>query len=94
MAYSLALQTPARFTALAALSTWLPACLQARLPALAAQPFPHTLVHHGTRDQRIEVHAHGAPLTSSTQRISQLRIVSTTWIMKSPGRVWRSSRPG
>jgi phospholipase/carboxylesterase len=55
LAYTLALQTPARFTALAALSTWLPASLQARLRVLATQPFPRTLVHHGMRDQRIEV---------------------------------------
>ena len=55
MAYTLALHTPARFTALAALSTWLPAGLQTRLSTLASHPFPHTLVHHGTRDQRIEV---------------------------------------
>jgi predicted esterase len=55
MAYSLALHTPTRFTALTAQSTWLPSCLQARLPALAAQPFPPTLVHHGTRDRHIEV---------------------------------------
>lgn len=55
LAYTLALQTPARFTALAALSTWLSAALQARVPALATQPFPPTLVHHGTWDQRSEV---------------------------------------
>lgn len=54
MAYSLTLRAPERFTALAALSSWLP-------PQLAEQGQPGALdrlpvlVQHGTRDELIEV---------------------------------------
>jgi phospholipase/carboxylesterase len=53
MAYSLALQKPDRFAALVALSSWLPQELFADTPP-DARSLP-TLVHHGSRDQMIDV---------------------------------------
>lgn len=54
IAYALALAEPGRFAGLVALSSWLPA-------SLAQTPSPHTcerlsaLIHHGTRDDLIEI---------------------------------------
>lgn len=68
MAYALALRNPKRFTALAALSSWLP-------PAVAEQAQPGSLdqlpvlVQHGTRDELIEA-ARGR---SSVEALRNLR---------------------
>jgi phospholipase/carboxylesterase len=74
MAYSLALATPVRFAALAALSTWLPQELLSRLNASddALQSLP-TLVQHGTQDPMIEV----ARARSSVEMLRQLRLPLT-----------------
>jgi phospholipase/carboxylesterase len=55
MAYSLALAYPERFAALAALSTWLPRELVARMKVSDAVQSLPTLVQHGNQDQMIEV---------------------------------------
>lgn len=52
MAYTLTLQKPDRFAALVALSSWLPTEMFSGAPS--AQSLP-TLVHHGSRDQMIDV---------------------------------------
>lgn len=55
MTYTLGLSAPARFAALAALSTWLPSELAATLPAVALPQHPPVFVQHGSRDEMIEV---------------------------------------
>jgi phospholipase/carboxylesterase len=55
MTYTLGLSAPARFAALAALSTWLPSELAATLPAVALSQHPPVFVQHGSRDEMIEV---------------------------------------
>jgi len=73
MAYSLALEHPERFAALAVLSSWLPKEL---LPHLnigdAVQSLP-TLVQHGTQDPMIEV----ARARSSVETLRQLKLPLT-----------------
>ncbi|GIW44577.1 MAG: phospholipase [Candidatus Binatia bacterium] len=54
MAYALALSEPHRFAALVALSSWLPAALVRELPPADRSQLA-TLVHHGTRDELIDV---------------------------------------
>lgn len=54
IAYALALAAPARWRALAALSTWLPADLANSMPA-ADRSRLATLVQHGTGDEMIDV---------------------------------------
>jgi len=54
MAYCLALSEPERFAGLAALSSWLPEALAARLPP-AERSGLATLVHHGAADPMIPV---------------------------------------
>ena len=67
MAYSLALRNPARFAALVALSSWLPHEVFSDAPN--AQRLP-TLVHHGSRDQMIDVQrAH-----SSVEKLRDWRV--------------------
>lgn len=53
MAYALALQTPKRFAALAALSSWLPPVLAERGAPGSLERLP-VLVQHGTRDELID----------------------------------------
>ena len=55
MSYSLALQNPERFAALAVLSSWLPKELLPRLNVTAAVRSLPTLVQHGTQDPMIQV---------------------------------------
>jgi phospholipase/carboxylesterase len=55
MAYSLGLQTPQRFAALAALSTWLPPALLEQLPAAPEVQRLPGIVQHGARDDVIQV---------------------------------------
>ncbi len=55
MAYSLALQNPARFAGLVALSSWLPEPLEAGLPSAAELADLPTLVVHGTKDPMVPV---------------------------------------
>lgn len=52
--YALALAQPERFAALVALSSWLPPAVAQQLPPRSTQRLP-TLVHHGTRDELIDV---------------------------------------
>lgn len=54
MAYALALGEPERFAALVALSSWLPDALVRELPAADRSQLV-TLVHHGSRDELIDV---------------------------------------
>jgi phospholipase/carboxylesterase len=54
MAYTLGLTRPERFAALVALSSWLPQEAVGQPPSEAAQSLP-TLVHHGSRDELIDV---------------------------------------
>lgn len=54
MAYALALESPERFAALAALSTWLPRELATAFVG-SRDGGPATLVQHGSEDQLIEV---------------------------------------
>lgn len=55
VAYQLALQNPARFAGLMALSSWLPADLAAHVPATSGHATLSTLVVHGTEDPMIQV---------------------------------------
>ena len=55
MSYSLALPSPARFAALAVLSSWLPMELLAKLSVTDAVQSLPTLVQHGTEDPMIQV---------------------------------------
>ncbi len=73
MAYSLALANPARFTALVALSSWLPPELVALLNIGAAVQSLPTLVHHGTQDPTIEVER----ARSSVERLRALKVPLT-----------------
>ena len=70
MAYSLALQKPDRFAALAALSSWLPQEMFSAPPS--AQSLP-TLVHHGSRDQMINVER----AQSSVEKLRDWRVPVT-----------------
>lgn len=54
IAYALALTEPERFAGLVALSAWLPEAVAERLPPRPRERLP-TLVHHGTRDELIDV---------------------------------------
>jgi phospholipase/carboxylesterase len=54
IAYALALAEPERFAGLVALSSWLPGSVAEELPPRSRQRLP-TLVHHGTRDELIDV---------------------------------------
>ena len=54
IAYALALSDPQRFTALVALSSWLPEPVAQTLPQ-ASRDHLATLVHHGTSDEMIPV---------------------------------------
>ena len=54
MAYALALAEPERFAGLVALSSWLPEALAQTLP-LRGRERLSTLIHHGTRDELIDV---------------------------------------
>jgi phospholipase/carboxylesterase len=54
IAYAVALAEPERFAGLAALSSWLPPAVAAQLPPRPRDRLA-TLVHHGTRDELIEV---------------------------------------
>lgn len=55
MAYSLALAHPDRFTALAALSTWLPKKMVEKVEVRDAVETLPTLVQHGTQDPMIDI---------------------------------------
>lgn len=72
MAYALALEEPERFTALVALSSWLPDTLARALPE-ADRSHLLTLVHHGTRDELIDV-SRGR---ESLDRLRALRVPAT-----------------
>jgi len=65
IAYALALSEPERFAGLVALSSWLPAPLVSTLPPRAYDRLS-TLVHHGSRDDLLEV-------SSGRESIEQLR---------------------
>jgi phospholipase/carboxylesterase len=54
IAYALALSEPERFAALVALSSWLPAPIAGSMPHAACHRLA-TLVHHGSRDELIDV---------------------------------------
>ncbi len=54
IAYALALSEPERFAGLVALSSWLPDMVAERLPPRQRERLP-TLVHHGGRDELIDV---------------------------------------
>ena len=73
MAYSLALANPARFAALAVLSSWLPKELLPRLNVTDAVQSLPTLVQHGTQDPMIEI----ARARSSMAMLRQLRVPLT-----------------
>jgi len=65
VAYALALSDPQRFAALVALSSWLPEAVAQTLPPAARERLP-TLVHHGSRDELIDV-------TRGRQSVERLR---------------------
>jgi phospholipase/carboxylesterase len=73
MAYSLALSEPERFTALAALSTWLPKELVPRLGLNDAIRNLPVFVQHGTNDPTIEV----ARARDSVERLRGLQVPLT-----------------
>jgi phospholipase/carboxylesterase len=73
MAYSLALANPARFAALAVLSSWLPPELEALLNVSDKVQALPTLVHHGTQDPTIEVQR----ARSSVERLRELKVPLT-----------------
>ena len=73
MAYSLALANPARFAALAVLSSWLPKELLARLNVTGAVQSLPTLVQHGAQDPTIEV----ARARTSVETLRQLHVPLT-----------------
>jgi phospholipase/carboxylesterase len=54
VAYGVALAQPERFAGLVALSSWLPPSLANALPPSARERLP-TLVHHGARDEMIDI---------------------------------------
>lgn len=72
IAYALALADPRRFAALVALSSWLPAPLAEHLGVAARDRLP-ALVHHGTRDEMIEI-ARGR---ESVEALRRLRVPVT-----------------
>jgi phospholipase/carboxylesterase len=72
IAYALALAEPERFAALVALSSWLPAPLMQTLPPRSRDRLP-ALVHHGTRDDLIDV-ARGR---ESVEHLRQLHVPVT-----------------
>jgi len=73
MAYSLALPNPKRFTALVALSTWLPEELAAQLSVTEAVKSLPTLVQHGTQDPMIEI----ARARETVEKLRRLRLPLT-----------------
>lgn len=73
MAYSLALRNPARFAALAALSSWLPEELIAESSVREQVAVLPTLVQHGSEDNMIEV----ARARDSVERLRELRVPLT-----------------
>jgi phospholipase/carboxylesterase len=73
MAYSLALSKPQRFSALAALSTWLPGELAQRLGIGDGVRDLPVLVQHGTDDPTIEV----ARARDSVERLRDLKVQLT-----------------
>jgi phospholipase/carboxylesterase len=73
MAYSLALANPERFTALVALSCWLPQELTPRLNLSEAVQSLPTWVQHGTQDPQIEI----ARARDSVERLRELKVPLT-----------------
>lgn len=73
MAHSLALTSPARFAALAILSSWLPKELLPRLNVTDAVQTLPVLVQHGTQDPMIEV----ARARASVETLRELRVPLT-----------------
>jgi phospholipase/carboxylesterase len=73
MAHSLALTNPARFAALAILSSWLPKELLPRLNVTDAVQTLPVLVQHGTQDPMIEV----ARARASVETLRELRVPLT-----------------
>lgn len=73
MAYSLVLSDPGRFTALTAISSWLPQELVQAFSTDGSAHYPPTLVQHGSRDELIEIdRARG-----SVERLRDLRVPLT-----------------
>jgi phospholipase/carboxylesterase len=72
MAHALGLKMPERFAALVALSSWLPQEVFEQAPATAAQSLP-TLVHHGSRDELIDVNR----ARSSVEKLREWRVPIT-----------------
>ncbi len=94
MAYNLLPANPAKFAAVAALSTWLPEELAAQLSAADTLRSLPILVQHGTQDSMIEV----GRARDSVERLRQLRVPltyrDTRWGMKFPRKVSPTSRRG
>ena len=72
MAYALGLTLPERFAAMVALSSWLPQEAFKQAPSGAAQSLP-TLVHHGSRDELIDVNR----ARSSVEKLREWRVPVT-----------------
>ena len=72
MAYALGLTMPERFAALLALSSWLPQEAFEQAPGGNAQSLP-TLVHHGSRDELIEV----SRARNSVEKLREWRVPVT-----------------
>jgi phospholipase/carboxylesterase len=72
IAYALGLSEPQRFAALVALSSWLPEPVVQMLPPAGSHRLP-TLVHHGSRDELIDV-TRGR---QSVERLRSLRVPVT-----------------
>ncbi|MCS6925193.1 MAG: alpha/beta hydrolase-fold protein [Candidatus Binatia bacterium] len=73
MAYSVALGEPARFAALAVLSSWLPQDLLAELPDVPASEQLPVLIQHGSRDELVDV----SRARQSVEKLRDLRIPIT-----------------
>lgn len=73
MAYSLALANPERFSALVALSCWLPAELVPLLNVGGGVQTLPTLIHHGTQDPTIDV----GRARDSVKRLRELKVPLT-----------------
>lgn len=73
MAYTLALSEPQRFTALIALSTWLPAELLESMPDASASQHLPTLIQHGSRDDLVTVER----ARQSVETLRELRVPLT-----------------
>jgi len=73
MAYTLGLGEPERFTALAALSSWLPKDLLSALPDVPATEQLPVLVQHGSNDQLVDV----GRARQSVETLRDLRIPVT-----------------